>query len=126
ATLDQRFKTFQQQYRSLLDSQDNFQEHVRQALADIRRHRVESITLDDINIGNQRYECLRKAEIDKFLTRIQSLLNKSIFIEKLKNNHIEYINVSDVRPNQEIPMTIDDMDAVLKHTYSNENDSVIL
>ncbi|CAF2831652.1 unnamed protein product [Rotaria sp. Silwood2] len=125
ATLDQRLKTFQQQYRFVLDSQNNFQEHLKQTLSDIRRHRAEPTTLDDI-IGDQRYECLRKTEIDKFLTRIQLLLNKSIFIEKLKNNHIKYINVSDVRPNQEIPMTIDDIDVVLKHTYSNENDSVIL
>ncbi|CAF4897357.1 unnamed protein product, partial [Rotaria sp. Silwood2] len=125
ATPDQRLKTFQQQYRFVLDSQNNFQEHLKQTLSDIRRHRAEPTTLDDI-IGDQRYECLRKTEIDKFLTRIQLLLNKSIFIEKLKNNHIKYINVSDVRPNQEIPMTIDDIDVVLKHTYSNENDSIIL
>ncbi|CAF3688940.1 unnamed protein product [Rotaria sordida] len=123
--LDQRLKNLQQKYRFVLNSQDNFQKHLRQALKDIRRHCIEPPTLDDI-IGDQRYECLRNSELDKFLTNIQQLLNKSILIEKLKNNHIEYFNVFDIHSNQEIPTTIDNIDAILKRTYSNKNDSVIL
>ncbi|CAF3678779.1 unnamed protein product [Rotaria sp. Silwood1] len=125
AILNQRLNNLQQQYRFLLNSQDNFQEHLRHALADIRRHRIEPTTLDDI-ISDQRYECLRKIELDKFLTRVQQLLSKSILIENLNNNHIEYITVTDVHSNEKIPTMIDDIDTILKHTYSNENDSVIL
>ncbi|CAF3396792.1 unnamed protein product [Rotaria socialis] len=124
-TLDQRSKTFQQKRRFMLDSYDHLQERLRLALADIRRHRFESVALDDI-LGDQRYECLCDSEMKKFLSQVQQLLNKSISIEKLKNDEIEYRNALDINPNQEISSTIVDIDVILKRTYSREKENFIL
>ncbi|CAF1078440.1 unnamed protein product [Rotaria sordida] len=125
ATLHQRLKDFQQQYRFLLDSQDNLQERLKRALVDVRRQRVKPTVLDHI-IADQRYECLRKTEIEKFRTSVEQLFNKSILIRTLKDNQIEYVNAFDIRSNQTLPTTIDDIDAILKRAYSNENVLVIL
>ncbi|CAF4333694.1 unnamed protein product, partial [Rotaria sp. Silwood2] len=125
ATLNQRLKDVQQQYRFILDSQENLQDRLQRVLADVRRQRVRPLVLDNI-IVDLRYECLRKTEMEKFRTNIQRLYNKSILIKKLKNNQIEYINALDIRPNQTVKMTINDTDVLLKRAYSNENFPVIL
>ncbi|CAF2061745.1 unnamed protein product [Rotaria magnacalcarata] len=124
-TLDQYSKTFQQKHRFMLDSYDHLQGRLRLALADIRRHRLESLALDDI-LGDQRYECLCDFEIKKFLRQVQQLLNKSIFIEKLKNDEIEYLNALDIHSNQEVSSTIVDIDVILERTYSLEKENFIL
>ncbi|CAF4310266.1 unnamed protein product [Rotaria sp. Silwood2] len=125
ATLNQRLKDVQQQYRFVLDSQDNLQDRLKRVLADVRRQRARPVVLDNI-IGDLRYECLRKTEMEKFRTNVERLYNKSMLIKKLKNNQIEYINALDIRPNQTVKTTINDTDVLLKRAYSNENFPVIL
>jgi hypothetical protein len=124
-TLNEHLKNAQQQYRALLDIQENLQERLRKTIPDVRRHRIKPIELDNI-IADQRYECLRKTDIEKFQATAERLLSKAILIENLKRNRIEYINVFDLRSSATTPLTNDAIDTMLKRSQSNEKHSVIL
>ncbi|CAF1587331.1 unnamed protein product [Rotaria magnacalcarata] len=125
-TLNTRLKDAQQKYRFLLDSQDDLKERLGRALVDVHRERARLSILDNI-LNDQRYECLRKSELDAFRENIlRRLMNKFLLIEKLKADGIENILASDLCQNPETSATIDDIDAILNHRYSHQNVSIIL
>ena len=123
--LNQQLEDYHQQVSLLLNIRDNLAERLRKTLVDVRRRRVLPREIENI-ISDQRYICLNKNEIEKFYTKIQQLFQKGILIEELEKNQIEYINSLDIRSDRKTPTTIDDIDAILKHSFSAENTSVIL
>ncbi|CAF4343230.1 unnamed protein product [Rotaria sp. Silwood2] len=119
-TLNQCLEDLQQQYRSVLVSQNNLLECFREEVVNIRRQCQRSIVLNNI-LKNQRYECLAKTEMENFQNIIQQLLNKSKFLETLNEDQIQYINANDIRSNKKILTTISDVDTILERTYFNDN-----
>jgi ribosome biogenesis GTPase A len=118
-TLQQRLRDFQEEYRSLGDKRQHQQERLRNVLADVRRGRIGSEAIHTI-ISDQSYQCLDKTEIQTLHVNAQRLIDKAKFIEKLRNDRIQYINVMDIVSQSE------EIDALLKRTFSNENALEIL
>ena len=123
--LNERLRDLQQHYRFLLDSQENLQERLQKTLVDVRRRRLRPTVLTNIT-QDQRYECLRTAAMEKFRTDVERLLDKSILIETLRDDRIDYVNARDIRSSERIPATIEVVDAILKRSYYNEHAPVIL
>jgi hypothetical protein len=123
--LNQRLKNLQGHYRLLLDTQEKLQERLRKVIPDVRRQRVQATVLDNI-IADLRYQCLHESEMNEFRNNVEVLLAKAILIEKLKNDRIEYVNALDVSSNGRKPTTNEEIDILIKRSFSNENGSVIL
>ncbi|UJR32659.1 hypothetical protein I4U23_020119 [Adineta vaga] len=124
-TLTAKLRDAQQYYENLLDSQEHFEERLSKAIPDVRSHRVDPAVLDNI-IADQRYFNLHKDKIDDFFITLQRLLAKATLIESLKKDGIEYVNAYDVRSNKATSSTNDELDVILKRSYSNERHMVIL
>ena len=124
-TLNQSLKEIQQQYRFLLDTEEDLQARLRKTIPDVRRKHVKPVALDNI-ITDQRYQCLHQEEINKFQIEIDRLSKKATLIEKLTNNRIEYVNALDICSNGRTSSTIDDIDIILKRSFSNRNLDIIL
>ena len=123
--LNERLRNYQQDYRLLLDSQEDLLDRLRRALIEVRRHRSRPTALNNI-IRDQRYGCLHKLTMEKFVGNVRGLLNKSILIERIRDSRIDYVNARDIRSGERIPATIEDIDAILKRSYYNEHAPVIL
>jgi hypothetical protein len=123
--LNQRLRALQHLYQALLDSQEDRENHLQKEILNFRRQAVKPIELDNI-FDDPRYRSVHENEIKEFRTNVEQLLQKAILIEKLKNDRIEYVNAFDVCSNERQPMTNEAIDVRLRHSFSNENATVIL
>ncbi|CAF3801679.1 unnamed protein product [Adineta steineri] len=123
--LNEQLKVVRQKYSVLLDAQENLNERLRKVIPDVRRNRRDPQELDQI-ISDERYGCLHKNEIDTFQITTERLLAKSILIDKLTKNHIEYLNAFDLCPNESSSFKNEDIDIIIKRSCSNDKHSVIL
>lgn len=123
-TLNERLKDAQRQYRFLLDSQDDLQERLRNAVIEVRLQHAKPSVLHNL-ISDQRYQCLRKAETERFRFNVINLMNKFALMETFKNDRIDYILAYDLCSTPKKATTIDEIDTILKRSYSEPNSSTI-
>ena len=124
-TVDYQLEDIHRRFDYILTKRQQFQEHLQKILIDIRRHRVKSKIIGDV-IADLSYTYLHITEMKSFHLQSQRLVMKIASIEKLRNDQIEYINLFDLRSDGKILTTHEDITAALKHSLSNEHDTVIL
>lgn len=124
--LNQRLKTLQQNYQSILDRQEELDERIQKTIVDINRRQTSPGELK-AHINSSRFQCLQLTEINNFRIEVERLLNKAKLIDELKKDRIEYINAFDVGSEREnATATNEAIDAILRRDFSRENGVVIL
>ncbi|CAF1430308.1 unnamed protein product [Rotaria sordida] len=122
--LNQQWKHYKEVFTILTDKYDKYQKYLQQSLCKIRRTSCESVEINN-TVSDSCYSSL-KTDFKTLCEQIHECFPKTILIEQLINNQIQYVKISDIISHRDANMTIEDINEILKSFFVKTDSSVTL